>query len=201
MPGRKGASMPIPRRRLAGLTALAAVAAVALTGQPAYAVSADITISQVYGGGGNAGAPYGNAFIELYNRGTASVAVTGWTVQYASATGSSWSKTALTGSIAPGHHYLVKESGGTTGAALPTPDATGTIAMSATAGKVALVTNATALTCSTGCATGAGVRDFVGYGTTASSSEGSPTGNLSYTTAALRAGGGATDTDHNAADF
>jgi len=58
--------------------------------------------------------------------------VTGWTVQYASATGSSWSKTALSGSIAPGHHYLVKESGGASGAALPTPDATGTIAMSAT---------------------------------------------------------------------
>jgi predicted extracellular nuclease len=197
--------MPIHRRLLrrlclAGVLTLAAVSFVQ-TGTPAYAVSADITISQVYGGGGNTGAPYNHDFIELYNRGAAAVAVGGWTVQYASATGSSWSTTALTGSIAPGHHYLVQESGGTVGAALPTPDATGTIAMSATAGKVALVTNATALTCSTGCATGTGVHDFIGYGTTASSAEGSPTGNLSNTTAALRGAAGATDTDHNSTDF
>src|SRR5947207_7093447 len=119
--------MPIRRRRLirrvsiAGVLTLAAFS-LTLTGNPAYAVSADITISQVYGGGGNTGAPYRNDFIELYNRGTTSVTVTGWTVQYASATGSSWSKTALTGDIAPGHHYLVAESAGTVGAALPTPD-------------------------------------------------------------------------------
>jgi predicted extracellular nuclease len=198
--------MPASRSRLlrrASVAALAVVASVALTqtGRPAFAVSADITISQAYGGGGNTGAPYRADFIELYNRGATSVPVTGWTVQYASATGSSWSKTALTGSIAPGHHYLVQEAAGTVGAALPAPDATGTLAMSATAGKIALVTNATALTCATGCATAAGVRDFLGYGTTASSAEGSPTGNLSNTTAALRAGGGATDTDHNSTDF
>ncbi|WP_307623006.1 lamin tail domain-containing protein [Streptomyces sp. V3I7] len=168
----------------------------------AYAASADVVVSQVYGGGGNSGAPYTNDFIELYNRGTSTVSIAGWSVQYASATGATWSTTPLSGSIAPGHYYLVKEAAGTgTGAALPTPDATGTIAMSATAGKVALVTNSTALTCSTGCATKTGVRDFVGYGSTASSSEGSPTGNLSNTTAALRTGGGATDTDNNAADF
>src|SRR5262249_12433146 len=77
----------------------------------------------------------------------------------------------------------------------------GAIAMSATAGKVALVTNGPALTCSTGCATQPGVHDFVGYGTTASSAEGSPTPNLSNTTAAVRAGGGTVDTDNNAADF
>ncbi|HKD99196.1 MAG TPA: lamin tail domain-containing protein [Micromonosporaceae bacterium] len=197
--------MPTHRRliRRASVTTALSLAAFSLTvaGGPAYAVSADITVSQVYGGGGNTGAPFNHDFVELYNRGTATVTVTGWTVQYASATGSTWSKTALSGSITPGHHYLVQESGGTTGAALPTPDATGTIAMSATAGKVALVTNSTALACSTGCATAAGVRDFVGYGTTASSAEGSPTGNLSNTTAALRGGGGATDTDHNSTDF
>ena len=32
----------------------------------------------------------------------------GWTVQYASAAGTSWQATALAGSIAPGHHYLVQ---------------------------------------------------------------------------------------------
>jgi predicted extracellular nuclease len=173
-----------------------------LSAGPAVAASPDITISGVYGGGGNSGAPYKNDYIELYNRGTTAVSLSGWTVQYASATGSSWSKTTLSGSIAPGKHYLVGEaSGGATGSALPAPEATGTINMSATTGKVALVTNSTALTCSTGCSTRAGVRDFVGYGSTASSSETSPTANPSNTTAAQRAGGGATDTDNNAADF
>jgi uncharacterized protein len=198
--------MSTPKRRAAIIGAACGVAMIAATvtfaSGPAYATSPDITISQVYGGGGNSLAPYANDFIELYNRGATSVTVTGWTVQYASATGSSWSKTALSGSIAAGHHYLVKESsGGTAGAPLPTADATGTIAMSATTGKVALVVNGTALTCSTGCATASGVKDFVGYGTTASSYEGAPTGNLSNTTAALRKSAGATDTDNNSADF
>ncbi|MEQ1530867.1 MAG: hypothetical protein ABL925_16240, partial [Methylococcales bacterium] len=35
----------------------------------AYAVSPNIVISQVYGGGGNTGATYKNDFIELFNRG------------------------------------------------------------------------------------------------------------------------------------
>jgi predicted extracellular nuclease len=172
-----------------------------VSGGAAYAASPDIVISQVYGGGGNTGAQYTNDFIELYNRSTSTVSVAGWTVQYASATGSTWSKTALSGSIAPGRYYLVKEAGGTTGSALPTPDATGTIVMSATSAKVALVTSGTSLTCATGCATATGVKDLVGYGSTASSSETAPTGNLSNTQAALRKNGGATDTDNNSADF
>ena len=58
-------------------------------------------------------------------------------MQYASAAGTSWQVTALSGSIPAGGYYLVQEAqgaGGTT--ALPTPDATGTIAMGATAGKI-----------------------------------------------------------------
>ncbi|MER5355953.1 lamin tail domain-containing protein [Kitasatospora sp. NPDC002551] len=190
-------------RALAVASAAAVVGAlIALPAGTAHAVSPDIVISQVYGGGGNSGAPYANDYIELYNRSTAPVTVTGWTVQYASAAGSSWSKTTLSGTIAPGTYYLVQEAAGAgSGSVLPTPDATGTIALGANAGKVALVTNSTALTCSTGCAAQPGVKDFVGYGTTAGSSEGSPTGNLANTTAAVRVGGGATDTDNNAADF
>jgi predicted extracellular nuclease len=196
--------VPTTRRVLRGVALVGALAlvSVSLTTTPALASSPDIVISQVYGGGGNSGAQYTNDFIELYNRGAAAVSVTGWTVQYASAAGSTWSKTALSGSIAAGSHYLVKESsGGTAGAALPTPEATGTISMSASAGKVALVTNATALTCSVGCSTAAGVKDFIGYGGTASSYETAPAPGLSNTTADQRLGAGATDTDNNAADF
>ena len=52
--------------------------------------SPDIVISQVYGGGGNSGAQFKNDFVELFNRSAGSVTVDGWSVQYASATGTSW---------------------------------------------------------------------------------------------------------------
>ena len=56
-----------------------------------------IVISQVYGGGGNTGATLRNDFVELFNRGNAAVNIGGWTVQYASASGSSWDRAMLAG--------------------------------------------------------------------------------------------------------
>jgi DNA/RNA endonuclease G (NUC1) len=100
----------------------------------------DVVISQVYGGGGNSQAPLSNDFIELHNRSPQPVVVDGWSVQYASAAGSSWQVTPISGTIAAGAYYLVEESAGATpSGSLPTPDATDDIAMSATGGKVALV--------------------------------------------------------------
>jgi predicted extracellular nuclease len=187
--------------RIVALTAsvLLGMGVLAVTGPTASAASTDVAISQVYGGGGNAGATFTNDFIELRNTSAAAVDLAGWSVQYASAAGTSYAATPLSGSIPPGGHYLVQEApgaGGTT--ALPTPDATGSIAMSATSGKVALVTAATALTCSGDCDAAAGVRDFVGYGT-ANDFEAAPAPGLSNTTADLRGDG--PDTDNNAADF
>jgi hypothetical protein len=167
--------------------------------------SANVVISQVYGGGGNSGAQYKNDFIELFNRGSAAVSLSGWSVQYASSTGSNWSRTNLSGTIQPGAHYLVAEAAGSGGTlSLPTPDATGTLTLSATAGKVALVSTQTALTCgaSNNCLPNSNIVDFVGYGSGATSYEGSgPTPSPSNTTAVLRAGAGCTDTDNNATDF
>jgi uncharacterized protein len=162
-----------------------------------------VVISQVYGGGGNSGATLTNDFIELYNAGTTAVSLAGWSVQYASATGTTWQVTPLTGSIAPGSYYLVQEAQGAGGTTpLPTPDATGTIPMSATAGKVALVNSTAALTGGTGCPTVASIQDYVGFGATANCFEGTaPTAATSNTTAALRNGGGTVDTDNNSADF
>jgi hypothetical protein len=165
--------------------------------------STSLVISQVYGGGGNASTVYKNDFIEIFNPTATAVSVTGWSVQYASATGSSWSVTNLSGTVQPGHYYLIQEAaggGGTTN--LPTPDATGTISMSLSSAKVALVRNQTALTCSTGCVPNANIADFVGYGSSANSFEGSgPTATLTNTTSASRAASGCTDTDNNGADF
>jgi len=165
--------------------------------------STSLVVSQVYGGGGNASTVYKNDFIEIFNPTGTAVSVTGWSVQYASATGSSWQVTNLSGTVQPGHYYLIQEAaggGGTTN--LPAPDATGTISMSLSSGKVALVRNQTALTCSTGCVPNTNIADFVGYGSSANSFEGSgPTATLTNTTSASRAGSGCTDTDNNSADF
>ncbi len=163
----------------------------------------DVVISQVYGGGGNSGATYKNDFIELYNRTADPIDLTGWSVQYGSATGSSWSnKTDLSGSIEAGKYYLVQEGAGGGGSVnLPTPDATGSIAMSGTNGKVALVFNTTLLT-GTGCPIGTNISDFVGYGSTANCYEGTGAAPvLTNTTADFRKLDGAQDTDINSADF
>jgi len=169
--------------------------------QAAEATSSCVVISQVYGGGGNVGASRQNDFIELFNRGSATVNVTGWSVQYTSATGSTWIKTDLSGSIPPGGYYLVQEgSSGANGAPLPTPDATGAIGMSTTTGKVALVNNTTLL--SGACPTGPQIIDFVGYGATANCFEGAAaTATLSVTTAAIRGSSGCTENDQNGTDF
>ena len=52
-----------------------------------HAASPNIVISQIYGGGGNSGATIRNDFIELFNRGASPINVSGWTVQYAAASG------------------------------------------------------------------------------------------------------------------
>jgi len=166
-----------------------------------HAVSPDIVISQVYGGGGNTGATYRNDFIELYNRGSVAVDLASWSVQYASATGTTWQRTLLTGTLQPNHYFLVQEAQGAGGVTdLPAPDAAGTISMAAGAGKVALL-NTTAVL-SGACPAVASIMDFVGYGATANCFEGTgSTPSLSNTTAALRINDGNADTDNNANDF
>jgi len=162
---------------------------------------ANVVISQIYGAGGNVGATHQNDFIEIFNRGTTTVNLAGWSVQYVAATGTgTWSVTGLSGMIVPGQYYLVQEGGGANGSPLPTPDATGTIGMAATAGKVALLNNGVALT--GGCPSSANIIDLVGYGTTANCFEGSgPAPAPGTTTADFRKVGGCTDTNDNAADF
>ncbi len=163
-----------------------------------------VVISQVYGGGGNAGSTYTNDFIELFNRGTSTVSLNGWSVQYASATGTSWQKTDLTNiTLAPGQYYLIQQAQGAGGTTpLPAPDATGTIAMSGTAGKIALLNVNTLITAGTSCPTGPTVEDIVGFGTTANCFEGAgSTPAPSNTNAVLRAANGCTDNNSNTADF
>ena len=162
-----------------------------------------IVISQVYGGGGSAGASHRNDYVELYNRGTVTVDTAGWSLQYAAATGSGWNfnKTPLGGPIAPGEYYLVKlASNGANGAPLPDENVAGLINLSATQGKIAIVDNFDSLVGNCPLSN-PHLKDLVGYGA-ADCGEGATTApSPSASTAALRLGNGATDTDINASDF
>ncbi len=202
--------------RLRVLLSALAVTLLVLLVQPAGAVSPDLVVSQVYGGGGNSGAQFTNDYIEIFNRGSSAVNTDGYSLQYTSAsgTGNFGSATNLLTelpsiTVAPGQYVLVQEAAGTTPSApLPTPDVTDAtpINMSATGGKVVIVTGDAPLGCnggSTPCDSTqlARIVDLVGYGA-ANFFEGSgPTAATSNTTAALRNAGGCTDTDNNAGDF
>jgi endonuclease G len=171
-----------------------------------------LVISEIYGGGGNAGATYRNDYVELFNPTAAPITVTGWSVQYASATGSGWSggTTTLVGTVGPGQYYLVKLGSGVAndGSELPQANAESTVNMSATAGKLALVNNSDALTGAVAtCPTeDPNLVDFVGWGGTANCKEGTatapaPSGGTVNSTAILRKSDGLQDTNQNGADF
>ncbi|HEX3650397.1 MAG TPA: putative Ig domain-containing protein, partial [Pseudonocardiaceae bacterium] len=194
-------------RRIAVVAlSLSAAAGVAcpLLAAPAFADPAGtgVVINEVYGGGGNNGSHFRSDYIELDNPTGSAVDLTGWTVQYRSATGTTPQLTALTGGIAPNGHYLVQESTGTSGdqAPLPAPDASGNIAMSATGGVVILVSSNTGVTTQGNLVGLPGVVDAVGWGSTTTSFEGTgPAPTTDNTTSVNRTD--ATDTDQNSADF
>ena len=105
-------------------------------------LQAQVVVSQVYGGGGNSGAPWSSDFVELFNRGGEAVPLSGLSLQYASATGTG-NLGAGSGQIVvlpavtlePGRYFLVGLAGGANGGPLPAPDATGTINMSGRRGQ------------------------------------------------------------------
>jgi methionine-rich copper-binding protein CopC len=167
---------------------------------PAAITPGQVVISQVYGGGGNAGATYTHDFIELHNNSNSPIDITGWSVQYASSSGSFGAKTDLIGNIPAGGYFLVQgASTAAVGAALPTPDIIGTLSLSGTNGKVALIGNNTLL--ASGGPASATISDFVGYGT-ATLFEGSaaaPTASNSL--AVVRQNSGTLDTNVNSFDF
>jgi DNA/RNA endonuclease G (NUC1)/fibronectin type 3 domain-containing protein len=180
-----------------------------VSGTPNTASNLGVVFSQVYGGGGNGGATLKNDFFELFNRGSQTVNLSGWFVHYASAAQTTaWNSppaagtapTALSGTIAPGHYYLVQESAGAGGTVdLPAADATGTLALGAGAGKVALTSVALI---SVPCPTDPSIADLVGYGPTANCFEGAnPTAAPGNNTAVIRANNGCTDTNNNGNDF
>ncbi|ADV67618.1 ExeM/NucH family extracellular endonuclease [Deinococcus maricopensis] len=160
-----------------------------------------LVISQVYGGGGNNGAQYKNDFIELFNAGSGPISTQGLSLQYAGPTGAFgtanvFALPALT--VQPGRYVLVQLAAGTGGTVdLPTPDATGALALGGTNGKVALASSTAAISGKSD----ASVLDFVGYGS-ANEFEGTAgVSALSNSTGAQRKNAGCTDTNQNSTDF
>lgn len=169
-----------------------------------------VRISQVYGGGGGSTGTYLNDYVELFNNSGAAVNIGGWSIQYGSATGTSFGSTSgnmalipVNTTIAPCGYYLMQVgTTGTAGVALPvTPNqVTSGPNMSATTGKVALINNSTGNNPCTGNTLGGIFVDVVGYGG----------GNCYETTVAVgttstqtlvRKSGGIQDTDVNLNDF
>lgn len=159
----------LSRKVMAFFSAFLILAGTVLTGfqniRAEGKITADhIMIYEIYGGGGNSGAVYKNDYIILYNPTGTDVNLDGWSVQYASAKGKFKDAiTTLSGNMKSGSYYLIEEAPGSGGTQdLPTPDASGSIAMAGGKGKVALVKSVDNITGKDD----ANVIDFVGYGTT-----------------------------------
>src|ERR1700722_696739 len=166
------------------LSALLILIASVLFAAPAFAAgSTTIVISQVYGAGGNGGAPatgspYTSDYVELFNLSATAQTLTGWSLQYASATSTAAISTANTFAIPTvtipaGGYYLISGMVTANGGVADPSDLQTLATLSATAGRVYLVNTTTSLSAAT--VTGAAdptVVDFVGYGTTAATYEG-----------------------------
>jgi 5'-nucleotidase len=172
--------------------------------------TAPVVIDEVYGGGGNSGATYKNDFVVLRNTTDAAIPLAGWSLQYRSATGTgAFANTApLSGSIAAQDYLLVKlavGAGGTT--ELPEPNlVVNPLALSGTAGQIALVNSTAQLPACTGggaatsCSLAASVIDFVGWGSATDYAGTGPAPATTNTTSISRSAAH-TNTADNAADF
>ncbi|MCC6337536.1 MAG: lamin tail domain-containing protein [Myxococcales bacterium] len=159
-----------------------------------------VVIGQVYGGGGNAGATWTHDFVEVFNPGGVAVNLSGWSLQYSSASGTTWQVTPLSGTVTPGRYLLVQQLPGSGGTMpLPTPDVVGSVGLAAGAGKVALVRSTTAL--SGACPVGGEIVDFVGYGGVSCFEGAAPAPAPGATLSVMRGAGGCADTQNNGSDF
>lgn len=153
----------------------------------ASSASAEVVFSQVYGAGGNSGAVLDRDYVELFNNGGAPQSLSGWSIQYSAANGSGWSsgKFLLPDvTLQPGQYYLVAMSAaGGNGAALPTPDAVASPAISMAAGSGKVLLAKTTDSQAGNCPSGAQIADLVAYGSTNCTAV---AGTLSATLAAIR---------------
>lgn len=188
---------------------------------------AKMVISRVYSTGGlAASSTYRNDFVELFNAGEWSVKVNPSSVQYggvgnntSSNLGNGGGSIASTSTfvLAPGQYALIgagnSGSGSTTPAVLPTTNATMTVNINSTDGKVALITQTAALGCgglaTCSAAQNAAIADLFGFGLNGSTTRNKFLGTIFSTSATAptstqamtRLNKGCANTSNNAADF
>ncbi len=192
------------------VTTLSVVAALALLASSALAANA-VRISKAYGGGGGGTSYYIYDGVELFNSGGTDVDISGWTLEYGSATGN-WGSSSSNiftfpaGTVIKSCGYLLIQTGGassnTAAIEFPvTPDFTTTgLSMSNSNGKVALFSAENAnVAC--GSETPGTIVDKLAWGS-GNCPEGTAIASFpDQLTMAVRNNGGLDDTDDNSADF
>jgi uncharacterized protein len=173
-----------------------------------------VRISQVYGGGGG-GSTWTYDYVELFNSGPSDINIGGWSIQYGSSTGTAFGSSSTncafipTGAVIPacGYYLIQVGSSGGTGVLDPWPAGGPDFinlpgpAMSATGGKVALISNSTFPTACSGNSVGGVFVDVLGFNPATTCYETTPTVALNNASVLVRNGAGMTDTDVNSADF
>ena len=123
-----------------------------------------LMIYEINPAGGNTGATYNRDYVVLYNGSNSSINLSGYTIQYASATGTFSVKATLSGTINAGQYYLIADTNaGAVGSNLPVAanfSVSGGLGFGGTAGKVVLANNNTIVTA----VNSSNVVDYVGYG-------------------------------------
>lgn len=202
---------PHPRRLV--VKAVTAASALALVVAPLAVTSTahanpagtGVVINEAYINGGSANAPYANKFIELYNPGTSAVSLSGWSLQYRppGTTTAFTNVYPLSGTIAPGGHFLVSgSSNGATGAALPTPDLVTGVNPGNGGGTLALSNATTTLNPGVGSITGdPAIVDLLGWGTSNTSETAVAPAPTATSDARSLNRTAFADTDSNVADF
>ncbi len=172
--------------------------------------ASEVRISQIYGGGGLAGASYRNDFVELHNAGQTEVDVTGWSIQYFKSNQfGEGLRIDLSGVIPAGGYYLAAGSSfngcesGTRpcGAPLPAVDAANPALEIANDNAMIYLVNHQN-TIPKACTSQIAPLDMVGYGPDARCYEGddpAPAGG--NTIAVIRQADGCQDENQNATDF
>jgi uncharacterized protein len=173
-----------------------------------------VRISQVYGGGGG-GSTWVYDYVELFNSGSTPAAIGGWSIQYGSSAGTQFGSSATNCAFIPagatipacGYYLIQVGSSGGTGTVDPWPAGGPDLinlagpAMSATNGKVALVNDQVFPSACAGSTIGGRFVDVLGFGTSTTCYETTPTASLTNASIAVRNGAGLNDTDVNSADF
>ena len=179
-------------RVLPVVAAVSAFAIVTFASSTAFAQSARLVISQVYGGGGSVGAPYARDYVELFNGTNATINLAGYTLQYASPSGNfnatdSTLTATLTGSIPSGRFFLIGLAfGAGNGVSITQDFSNANINAGAVSGKFALANSTATVTFTAPNTFSGNVVDFVGYGSATAYEGASAVAALGNATAAVR---------------